>query len=256
MENTFNTQAKALFTAKQDAIKAALNSVVNAKGIVTSAAQLVAITSYQAFEVNGSSIPAAQIGALLNLSDDENKKLKQYVSRANFVWGYKGKTYSVDNVDITTPHTELMTEQAPSITTIYKEIKAHEKQVKAALEAATQARAMELKAAQAYVESGADLPQGVTNADELLAKGRASNELGLSNDFTAALDMGREIVDAENAAFVEAETVTESLAAITAQLDALYDMNSDTANDAINSIYEYIEGLADKSMQEVEAQAA
>ena len=122
MESTFNQAAKALFTNKQEAIKAALNNVVNAKGIATSAAQLVAITSYQAFETNGATIPAAQIGALLNLSDDENKKLKQYVSRANFVWGYKGRTYSVDNVDTTTPHTELMTEQAPSITTIYKEI--------------------------------------------------------------------------------------------------------------------------------------
>jgi len=255
-EVTFNQAAKDIFKANQENIKTALNSVVNNKALLSSAAQIVALTTYQAIEANGSTIPAANIGAYLGLSDDETKKLKQYVSRASFVHGYKGKSYESDGQTVTTPHDDFMTDNAPSITTTYKAIKAHEKTVKAALEQAAQAKAMELKAAQAYVDSGADMPSGVTNADELLAVARGDMIAGRETDYTTALALGVDIVEQANIEAVNDAACADLLGEADAILQKLVDMNSESANDVLATIYERIEAIAASDAQEAAKQAA
>jgi len=255
MENIKFTQAaKDILTANQEAIKTALDLAANSKDRLTSAAQVVALTAYKAFETNGATIPAANIGAFLNLTTDETKKLKQYVSRAAYVWGYKGKSYNMDTLTLKTPHDDFMTgDNPPSITSTYKDIKAHEKAIKQAQEAATQARAMELKAAQAFIDSGATLPDSVVNADELLTMARLTKPCP---ECKAALDLGMGIVEQANIEAVNDAACADLLTQIKGALDKLYAMNSDTANDALATIHAYIEGLAAQSVEEAAKQAA
>lgn len=250
-EVTINEAAKKILADNKTALIASATVLTGDATRKATAAQTMALTAFKAFKANGAVIPAADIAAYLSMNDAGLKKFKQYVSRAKKLYENDGATcQDSEGGQYTLVHDDIIGANPPSLTTVYKDFMRKFNADKDAAEAQAQARAMELKAAQAFINSGADMPDGVTNADELLAVARGDFIAGRESDYTAALDIGRDIVESDNIAAMENAACEDLLTQIKADIDKLYAMNSDSGNDTISTVYDYIESLAAQSVKE------
>lgn len=241
MDTVLNQAAKDILDANRVGMVASVTVVTGDATRKATAAQLMAITSYKAFAANKSVIPAAAIAAYLNIDDKGLSKLKQYVSRAKKLYDNQGASYNdADNAPQTIDHEAIMGDTPPSLTTVYKHFNAHKKAMTEQAEKASQAKALQVKAAQAFMDSDNETPEGVANAEELLAKGRASETLGVTNDFTAALITGQAILDAELLASVTEQRLETLLMQAQAIIDELNGLNTQAADDVVTAIVTYV----------------
>ncbi len=258
-DTILNQAAKIVLDSAKTQIIAAVTVVTGDATRKATAAQVMALTSYKAFTAANAAIPAAEIAAYLNIDETGLKKLKQYVSRAKKLYDNQGASYiDSEGNNALIDNDAIMGDTPPSLTTVYKQYNAHVKAVQDAKDAANEAKAIELKAAQAYVDSvdAASLPSGVTNADELLAVARGDIIANRESDYTSALDLGKLIL-AENAARdVQASRISDLLIAGQAMVAELAGYDCDSANDVLATVSELIVQVAQSQSQADETEVS
>lgn len=235
VEITMNEAAKTVLMNAKNLIVGALSDVNSVDDTKASAGQVLARTMYQALTANKGNIENGQVIAYLNITaDNDVKKLKQYASIGRFVWKNKDTPYVVENETRNVPHDVIIDSEqaAPSLSTIRKHITAYEKEVQAAQDARAQAMAMDMQAAQEYIDSGVALPDNVECAEDLLMGAKFDQSIG------EALEAARKTHSERIASDLQAQRIADILTECDNLLQELAIIGSDAASDAAQAIVE------------------